>query len=68
MNEKNTQTMYERFPVISELNKVPNFDPLKFIYQTKDGSWKLDLKIKKLWFRLKYPSGKIKINRPACNH
>ena len=36
MNEKNTQTMYERFPVISELNKVPNFDPLKFIYQTKD--------------------------------
>ena len=61
MNEKNTQTMYERFPVISELNKVPNFDPLKFIYQTKDGSWKLDLKIKKLWFRLKYPSGKIKI-------
>lgn len=62
MNENNTVSMYEAVPVVSELNKVPGFNPLKFLRRTKDGNWKLDLKIKKLWFRLKYPTGRIKLS------
>lgn len=48
-------------PVISELNRVPNFDPLKFLRKTDNGP-KLDLRYKKLWFRLKYPNGRIKLS------
>ncbi len=54
-------TMYQAVPVVSELNRVPGFDPLRFLRQTKNGP-KLDLKIKKLWFRLKYPNGRIKLS------
>jgi hypothetical protein len=60
MNANNTVSMYEAVPVVSELNKVPGFDPLKYLRKTKSG-WNLDLKIKKLWFRLKYPSGRIRM-------
>lgn len=59
MNENNT--MYNAAPVISELNKVKGFDPVSFLRRTKDGP-KLDLSIKKLWFRLRYPNGKIKLS------
>lgn len=62
MNENNTVSMYEAVPAVSELNQVPGFNPLKFLHKTKDGNWKLDLKIKKLWFRLKYPTGRIKLS------
>ena len=48
-------------PVVSELNRVPNFDPLKFLRKTDNGP-KLDLRYKKLWFRLKYPNGRIKLS------
>ena len=48
-------------PVVSELNRVPNFDPLKFLRKTDNGA-KLDLRYKKLWFRLKYPNGRIKLS------
>ncbi len=61
MNANKTKSMYETIPVVSELNKVPGFDPLRFLRKTKDG-WNLDLKIKKLWFRLKYPTGRIKLS------
>lgn len=61
MKTNKTTSMYETIPVVSELNKVPGFDPLKFLRKTKDG-WNLDLKIKKLWFRLKYPTGRIKLS------
>lgn len=54
--------MYETIPVVSELNKVQGFDPLKFLRKTKQGEKKLDLKYKKLWFRLKYPAGRIKLS------
>lgn len=46
--------------IIPEQNKVANFDPRKFLRKSKDGL-KLELKYKKLWFRLKYPSGRIKL-------
>lgn len=62
MNENKAISMYEAVPAVSKLNKVPGFNPLKFLRRTKDGDWKLDLKIKKLWFRLKYPTGRIKLS------
>ena len=54
--------MYESVPVVSELNKVQGFDPLKFLRRTTKGEKVLDLKYKKLWFRLKYPNGRIKLS------
>lgn len=62
MNANQGTTMYETIPVVSELNKVPGFDPLKFLRKTKLGGKNLDLKYKKLWFRLKYPAGRIKLS------
>lgn len=60
MNANNKESMYETVSVVSELNKVAGFDLLKYLRKTKNG-WKLDLKIKKLWFRLKYPAGRTRI-------
>ncbi len=62
MNANQSTTMYETIPVVSELNKVQGFDPLKFLRTTKQGGKNLDLKYKKLWFRLKYPAGRIKLS------
>lgn len=62
MNANQSTTMYESVPVVSELNKVTGFDPLKFIRRTNKVEKKLDLKYKKLWFRLKYPNGRIKLS------
>ena len=62
MSVNQNATMYESIPVVSELNKVQGFDPLKFLRKNKDGSKGLDLKYKKLWFRLKYPNGRIKLS------
>lgn len=65
MNEQaNGNTMYERIPTVAELNKVAGFDPIKFARRiVQDGAERLqlDLKYKKLWFRLKYPQGRIKV-------
>lgn len=65
MNEQvNGNTMYERIPTVAELNKVAGFDPIKFARRiVQDGveRLQLDLKYKKLWFRLKYPQGRIKV-------
>ena len=62
MNANQSATMYESVPVVSELNKVQGFDPLKFLRRTAKGEKVLDLKYKKLWFRLKYPNGRIKLS------
>lgn len=65
MNEQaNGSTMYERISEVAELNRVAGFDPLKFARRVvQDGAERLqlDLKYKKLWFRLKYPQGRIKV-------
>lgn len=65
MNEQaKGSTMYERISVVAELNKVAGFDPIKFARKVvQDGAERLqlDLKYKKLWFRLKYPQGRIKV-------
>lgn len=59
MNE--TKTMYHAVSVVSELNRVKGFNPTRFLRKTKEGP-KLDLSVKKLWFRLKYPNGRIKLS------
>lgn len=65
MNEQvKGNTMYERIATVAELNKVAGFDPIKFARRVvQDGAERLqlDLKYKKLWFRLKYPQGRIKV-------
>ena len=68
MNEsKNGNLMYDAVPPVAALNKVPGFDPRKFLRKvvsetTKEEIFKLDLKYKKLWFRLAYPTGRIRMS------
>ena len=62
-----TATMYESIPAVAELNKVPGFNPLKLlrrIISPENGEEKLqlDLRYKKLWFRLANPKGRIRLN------
>ena len=62
-----TATMYESIPAVAELNKVPGFNPLKLlrrIISPENGEemLQLDLRYKKLWFRLANPKGRIHLN------
>ena len=59
MKSADSAMMYN-IPVVAELNRVPSFDPLKYLKKTADGM-ELPLKYKKLWFRLKYPQGRVRI-------
>ena len=52
--------LFNAVPVISELNRVAGFDPLKFLKKTARGH-ELELRYKKLWFRLKYPAGRTRL-------
>lgn len=53
-------TLFNAVPVVSELNRVAGFDPLRFLKKTDNGH-ELDLRYKKLWFRLKYPAGRTRL-------
>ena len=53
-------TLFNAVPVVSELNRVVGFDPLKFLKKTARGH-ELELRYKKLWFRLKYPAGRTRL-------
>lgn len=48
-----------------QLNKVPGFNPSKFLGraagETKAAAPRMDLRYKKLWFRLAYPKGRMKL-------
>lgn len=60
-------TMYESIPAVSALNRVPGFEPLKLLHRIvspEDGKemLQLDLRYKKLWFRLANPKGRIRLN------
>lgn len=59
MKSAESAMMYN-IPVVAELNRVPSFDPLRYLKKTADGM-ELPLKYKKLWFRLKYPQGRVRI-------
>ncbi len=61
MKPNDSALVYNTNPVVSELNRVPKFDPLRFLKQTEKGPI-MELKYKKLWFRLKYPNGRIKLS------
>lgn len=59
------KSIFETQVAVSGLNKVAGFDPRKFMRKTISELTKqeiiyLDLKYKKLWFRLAYPKGRIK--------
>lgn len=61
------RSMYGTLSAVAELNKVAGFNPLKFIRKVLTAEDRqerlyLDLKYKKLWFRLKYPQGRIKLS------
>ena len=58
-------TMFMQVPAVSALNKVPGFDPTKFLRKKDIGGAEervdMDLKYKKLWFRLAHPSGRFNV-------
>lgn len=63
---KRAPMMYETNPTVAALNQVPGFDPLKFLRRTvspesNEPVWKLDLRYKRLWFRLACPKGRLKL-------
>lgn len=68
MNEsKNGAMLYDTIPAVAGLNRVPGFDPRKLLRReiseaTKEEVLKLDLKYKRLWFRLAHPEGRIRLN------
>lgn len=59
--------LYTTNAAVASLNHVAGFDPLKFLRRTisrKTGEdvMRLDLRYKKLWFRLACPTGRLKLN------
>lgn len=65
MNETivNQNGMYDEVKEVKDLNRVEGFDPRKYmrIIQEEGGkvTYYLDVAFRKLWFRLKYPEGKV---------
>ena len=59
----NQKTMYDIVDAIHNLNSVEGFDPRNYMREIQgDGENKkyyLDVAFRKLWFRLKYPEGRI---------
>ena len=53
MKTADSALLYNTHPVVNELNRVKGFDPLRFIKVTSEGP-KLELKYKKIWFRLSW--------------
>lgn len=59
--------LYTTNAAVASLNHVSGFDPLKFLRRTTsrktgDDVMRLDLRYKKLWFRLACPTGRLKLN------
>ena len=68
MNEQDNRRnmMYGNNQAVTQLNKVPGFDPLQFLRpaiseKTQEKLMKLDLRYQKLWFRLAHPQGRMKL-------
>ena len=59
----NAAYMYDEVEEIRNLNKVEGFDPRRYMriigQEGQAGKYYLDVAFRKLWFRLKYPEGKI---------
>ncbi len=58
MKNNDSAALHAKTFTIPEENRVPGFDPIRFLKMTSTGP-KLDLGTKKVWFRLKYPQGKV---------
>ena len=59
-----TNMLYDKLPMVADLNRVDGFDPKEYLRaygdeKTGEAQWYLDVKYRKLWFRLKHPLGKI---------
>ena len=59
--------LYTTNAAVASLNHVPGFDPLKFLRRTtsrktREDVMRLDLRYKKLWFRLACPTGRLNLN------
>ena len=65
MNEStmNNTCMYDEVEEVRNLNKVEGFDPKRYMRLIQNegqaGRYYLDVAYRKLWFRLRYPEGKI---------
>lgn len=59
----NAACMYDEVEEIRNLNRVDGFDPRRYMriigQGGQAGKYYLDVAFRKLWFRLKYPEGKI---------
>ena len=57
------QQLYDDNPALRELNRVEGFNPLDFVRVIETDNHEMqvymDVKNRKLWFRSKYPAGKI---------
>lgn len=58
--------MYQSVPAAAAMNRVPGFDPFKFLRlavseETQEKVWKLDLRYMKVWFRMARPNGRMKL-------
>lgn len=59
-----TTLLYDRLQMVADLNRVDGFDPKEYLRaysneKTGEAQLYLDVKYRKLWFRLKHPMGKI---------
>lgn len=70
MNDNKSTVMNNA--AVQQLRKVPGFDPMKLLRKTisiKTGHpvWKLDLRYKRLWFRLACPNGRMLLKPLRCD-
>ena len=59
--------VYSQIPAIQALNQVPGFDPTVLLIQLDTNEYYLPVQARLLWFRLKYPTGRIVKNYLQLN-
>lgn len=59
MKSNEYETVHGFQPIMDDSNQIPGFNPLQLVRMTSNGP-KLELPYKKLWFRKKYPNGKMR--------
>lgn len=63
-SKEQRNSLYERVPAMAAINKVPGFDPRKFlrmvVKENGEKAWKLDLGYMRAWFRMSRPNGRLR--------
>lgn len=63
-SKKQKNSLYEDVPAMAAINRVPGFDPQKFLRmvakENGEKSWKLDLGYMRAWFRMSRPNGRLR--------